>query len=228
MRCLFIETSTERGVIALIQDETIVCSKHLPFGMTQSQQLIPFLNELIQSIDLTESPIDAIGLGIGPGSYTGIRVGVAAGQALAYAWNLPMIGISSLYGFIPSQSNVKFAALIDARIGGAYVIKGTCHSNQQITFESEPALFSLEKIGEILKETTHLITPNSKSLKSKLKLHYPEKDWVWEDNNPSLISLSSILSIAWNKNEFITPPAHLKLLYLRETEAERSLKNLSL
>ncbi|MDP1880859.1 MAG: tRNA (adenosine(37)-N6)-threonylcarbamoyltransferase complex dimerization subunit type 1 TsaB [Parachlamydiaceae bacterium] len=227
MRCIFIETSTERGVVGLIQDQTIVYSKYLPFGMTQSQQLIPFLHELIQSLDLSNQPIDVIGLGIGPGSYTGIRVGVAAGQSLAYAWNLPMIGVSSLYGFIPSQPNVKFAALIDARIGGVYVIKGTSHSNHQISYQSTPELFSLEKVGEVLKETTHFVTPNSKSLKSKFNLHYPENNWVWEEQNPSLISLNSVLSNAWNNNEQIRPPTHLKLLYLRETEAERSLKKLS-
>ena len=96
MHTLIIETSTEQGVVAILKDETVLEVSYLPFGYNQSNYLLPHLQSLFQTSGLTPQQIDAIGVGIGPGSYTGIRIGAAAAKTLAYACRKPLIGISSL------------------------------------------------------------------------------------------------------------------------------------
>lgn len=214
MRQLLIETSTERGIVACVEDQCILFVEELPFGLNQSKHLIP---------DLAKHPFDpktltCIGVGIGPGSYTGIRIGVSVAQALAYAWKLPLVGTCSLDAFIPEQTG-SFAAILDARIGGAYVRKGMKTANS-IEYSTPPEVWPLEDLKAFLKDVTILVSPHTKVIKSKIDLLYPDNTWIWQETSPSIPAFSqsvaqSYLEGSWKKE------GHLDLLYLRETEAER-------
>ncbi|KIC73408.1 tRNA (adenosine(37)-N6)-threonylcarbamoyltransferase complex dimerization subunit type 1 TsaB [Candidatus Protochlamydia amoebophila] len=218
-RFLLIETSTERGVFGLSQDEKILFCEELPFGMTQSRFLMPRLAEFIQQNSLRSEDLTFIGIGTGPGSYTGIRVGMAVAQALSYSWKIPLVGVSSLDGFVPSKKNVPFAAIIDARIGGAYVRKGIL-TDQGIDYLCEPSIYSLAELGTFLKDVKILVTPFFPSLKLKLEKQYPDLMWTWEEKAPSLDALAHRMNLAY-RNEAWRNKGHLELLYLKETEAER-------
>lgn len=210
MRILLIETCTERGVIAYGNQENVLFARELPFGITQSKFLMPYLTEAFQF--LGDSPsLDAIGVGIGPGSYTGIRLGVAVAQALAYSWKIPLVGVSSLDGFIPSIPAADYAAVLDARIGGVYFQ----------TPQSHPQVILIEEIGKYLKEVTHIVTSFAKSLQAKFKQHYSEDHWIWEERAPSVQALMKSIEQNFIQGKISTPPHHLDLLYLRQTEAER-------
>lgn len=221
MRSLLIETSTERGVIAYADGQTILFEKELPFGLNQSKFLMPSLQEALQLFNYPQ--LDVIGVGIGPGSYTGIRIGVAVAQALAYSWKVPLVGISSLNGFVPTETQVSFAALIDARIGGVYLRKGW-KNEQEIIYQSEPLVCSLEEIGPLLDDVTHLVTPVAKSLQSKLNPYDKESHWIWQESAPSVLTLLNQVQQLYDQGKQVIPPQQLTLLYLRETEAER-MKN---
>lgn len=218
MPYLIIETSTERGIIAFGSSEDILFEEELPFGLNQSKFLLPRLTELLKPFGPFPK-IDAIGAGVGPGSYTGIRIGVAVAQALAYSWNVPLIGISSLHGFAPETFST-FAAVSDARIGGLYFQKGT-RSPTGVKYEGEPGVCTLEEAGLHLNETTHLISPSLQLLKAKLARAHPDKNWEWEERGPSAFLLLKSLEKKVILGEAVTPPDSLDLLYLRKTEAER-------
>lgn len=219
IRFLLIETSTERGLLAGMQDEEILFSEELPFGLNQSRFLMPKLGAILQAHGWKGSELTCIGVGVGPGSYTGIRIGAAVAQALAYTWNIPLIGVPSLDGFIPSQKNVTFAAIIDARIGGAYIRKGYC-SESGIQYLSEPLICPLEELGECLADVKVLVSPSSQTLKNKLDHLYPDQAWEWEEKAPSALSLGHSIRLAYRQGLW-KQRGHLDLLYLRETEAER-------
>lgn len=223
MLILFIDTCTERAAIAYGNQEDLLFAKELPFGLSQAKFLMPYLAEQLRSFGYPP-PLDAIGVGIGPGSYTGIRVGVAVAQALAYSWKIPLVGISSLNGFIPSEYPVHFGAILDARIGGIYLQRGW-RSAQEVIYQENPRLVSLEESGQYLKEVTHLVTPYAKSLQTKLKLSYPDCEWVWEEKAPCMSALMKRVEEEYQKGKTTIPPRHLELLYLRETEAERKFKS---
>lgn len=219
-RFLFIDTSTERGVIAYREENKILFERELPFGPIQSKFLIPYLTESLSSI---ASPLllDAIGVGVGPGSYTGIRLGVSVAQALAYCWKVPVVGVFSLEGFVPaSLSEGKYAALLDARIGGVYFQIGEFNSKGEIT-KSPPQVCPIEEVGLALEGVVHLVTPSSKGLKVKLQENYPDTAWVWEERPPSISAALQSVENAYLQGEGKCPPEKLDLLYLRQTEAER-------
>ena len=104
MISLLIETSTERSLIALFRDLDPLDIRELPFGLQNSKHLLPEIKSLFERAGLKPADLDLIVAGIGPGSYTGIRVGAMTAKAMAFALNIPVIGISSLEGFIAPEA----------------------------------------------------------------------------------------------------------------------------
>jgi tRNA threonylcarbamoyladenosine biosynthesis protein TsaB len=221
---LLIETSTERGGFALAEAESgeVLLSQELPPGLNQSKYLMPQLVEALRPFHLPHS-LKAISVGIGPGSYTGIRIGVAVAQALAYSWKVPLIGVSSLYGFHPATLDGPFAAVIDARIGGVYLLRGV-KEGERLIYDGEPKACSLEDVGEMLKGISYIVTPSARSLKLRFAEHYPQLTWTWEERAFSASALFKQVDVDYEKGALIIPPERLEILYLRETEAQREKK----
>ncbi len=224
MRILLIDTCTERGIIAYGNQTESVFVIELPFGPAQSKFLMPYLSEALKSLGLLP-PVDLIGVGIGPGSYTGIRLGAAVAQSLAYSWKIPLVGVSSLEGFVPSIPSIpspllSYAAVLDARIGGVYYQTGSVDQAGTL-HRNPPKVASLEEAGKDLREVTHFVTPLAKSLQIKLKHYYPNQQWIWEEKAPSAHALLKSVEQSYLQGNFVISPGHLDLLYLRQTEAER-------
>jgi tRNA threonylcarbamoyladenosine biosynthesis protein TsaB len=218
VRVLIIETSTERGVIAYCDGDAVVYAKELPFGLHQSKYVMPAVEEACRFID-DPSGLNAIAVGVGPGSYTGIRIGVAVAQGLAYSWKVPLLGLSSLIGFVPMEQTGPFVALVDARIGGVYFQRGL-FADGQVTIEEKPQICSLEKVPEFL-SGMHLVTPTPKVLQRIFALH-GEQQWTWEERGPSISALLMKCKEEYKNKTFVFSPSQLELFYLRETEAERN------
>lgn len=219
MHFLLIDTSTERGVIALGNQHEVLFSRELPFGSAQSKYLMPVLTEALHAFPFPPE-LKGIGVGVGPGSYTGIRLGVSVAQSLAYSWKVPLVGVSGLEGFVPSESFHQYAAILDARIGGVYLQKGEI-DRESVLFKTEPQVLTLEQVRAVLGGVTHLVTPFAKSLQVKFKQAFPEVDWKWEERSPSVEALFVKVEELYAKGKMIIPPKQLDLLYLRQTEAER-------
>lgn len=220
MRFLVVDTCTERGILAYGSTDEVLFVKELSFGMAQSKELLPLLMEALKPYGAIPE-LAAIGTGIGPGSYTGIRMGVAVAQALAYSWNVPLIGITSLEGFIPSSTSVHFASLLDARIGGLYYRRGA-RMQQNLHYEGLPQCCSLEDVGRSLEGISHFVSPNVKVLQARLSKYYPAQSWTWEERAPCAKRLLQTIESKYSRGEKVIPPEHLELLYLRQTEAERA------
>jgi tRNA threonylcarbamoyladenosine biosynthesis protein TsaB len=90
MRILILETSRKDSSILLLENGVIVRKKALEGGPLLSKFLAQEVKNLLQG----QKP-DRVAIGTGPGSYTGVRVGAALGQALAFGWGVPVVGIES-------------------------------------------------------------------------------------------------------------------------------------
>lgn len=220
MHALIIETSTERSFIALAEDRKVSFFKEFPFGHDQSKFLMPALQAAMQSLHLNAEKLDCIGVGIGPGSYTGIRIGAAVAKSLSYVWKIPLVGFSSLQAFIPSvlEEGENFAAIIDAKISGVYFLKGTI-INGQILYQLGPQVCALNHLREELGETERLIAPYINPLSIKIANFYPEVKWNWEEKNPSAQQIALVVEDKYIRGEY-SSDGRLELLYLRKTEAE--------
>ncbi len=96
MKILGIDTSTPIGSIALIDDENIVAEHTLNIVQAHSSRLMPAIDTVLKWGEITPDTLDGCAIGIGPGSFTGIRIGVATAKSLCYAVDKPIVGISTL------------------------------------------------------------------------------------------------------------------------------------
>ena len=128
MNYLAIDASTEACSVALQVNDAIsgtkVYSCYELCPQSHSLQLLPMVDKLLKEANITLSQCDGLIFGRGPGSFTGVRIGVGVAQGLAFAANLPVVGVSSLQAmaqlaFIKHQQSKVYAA-IDARMGEAY------------------------------------------------------------------------------------------------------------
>ncbi len=94
MKILGLETSGQMAGVALVCDGEVACERTFAARMTLNQRLAPEIVELLGGLP-RDAELDAIATGIGPGSFTGVRMGVALAKALAHALELPLAGISA-------------------------------------------------------------------------------------------------------------------------------------
>jgi tRNA threonylcarbamoyladenosine biosynthesis protein TsaB len=122
MLLLAIDTSTSTGSIALRGDAGIVGLLTASVDLTHSEGLMPAVDNLLRRTGRTVDEITALACVAGPGSYTGLRVGVATAQGLALAKNLPCVGISSLDTLAWALPHARYpiCPLLPARKGWLY------------------------------------------------------------------------------------------------------------
>lgn len=96
MRLLAIDTSGARGSIALLDDEAVIAEQDLTLDRKASTTLLPAIEQLFTGAGFKRSDLTALAVALGPGSFTGIRIGLATAQGMAQALNLPVYGLSSL------------------------------------------------------------------------------------------------------------------------------------
>ncbi len=123
MKLLAIDTVTEGCSAALLYNDEI----HERYEVTprgHSQRILPMVEELLAQADLKLAQLDAIVMDRGPGSFTGVRIGVSVAQGLAFAAELPVISISSLAALAQAafqrEGCEQALAVIDARMGEVY------------------------------------------------------------------------------------------------------------
>lgn len=115
---LNIETATKNCSVSIAKNgETMVCKEIAEEGYSHAEKLHVFIEEVIAEAGITVQDLVAIAVSQGPGSYTGLRIGVSAAKGLCYALNIPLIAIDTLQT-LASQANVsegKIIPMIDAR-----------------------------------------------------------------------------------------------------------------
>ena len=96
MKILGVDTSTPIGSVGLIDGERFVAEHTLSIVKVHSSRLMPAIDQILKWAVLTVHDLDACAVGIGPGSFTGIRIGVGTIKSLCYALKKPIIGVSTL------------------------------------------------------------------------------------------------------------------------------------
>jgi len=94
MKVLVIETATAACSVALLEGDRVVAARHEVVGRGHAERLVPMIGEVLAEAGTNRA--DLIQVDCGPGSFTGIRVGIAAARGLALAWGVPVSGFSAL------------------------------------------------------------------------------------------------------------------------------------
>ena len=115
---LNIETATKNCSVSIAKNgETIVCKEIAEEGYSHAEKLHVFIEEIIAEAKISVQDLDAIAVSQGPGSYTGLRIGVSAAKGLCFALNIPLIAVDTLQT-LASQAKVsdgKIIPMLDAR-----------------------------------------------------------------------------------------------------------------
>lgn len=190
MLTLIIDTSTERGIVAITSDDQILFSQDLPFGALSSKHLLSSIQLAFKTLNISSKDLGRIGIGLGPGMFTGIRVGVATAKGLAFPRSLPLVGFSSLHGFI-SPKDGPFASVIDARVGGIYCLLQERRGDEIIALGT-PYLCDPSHVQHL-----PVVGPSFQ------RLNFPNST----ETSPNVSHLSKIIAE--------TPSSPLEILYLR-------------
>jgi len=199
-----------------IRDEI---SLHL--GLFHSERVIPLLDEILKSNGMAIKDIDGIAVSIGPGSFTGIRIGVSTARGLAQSLNIPLVGIPSLDGlaFGMETSGEVVCPMIDALRREIYtaLYEGRKRLTPHQLIGIESWLEGLKDKGEtilFLGEAVDIYEDLIKdSLKKKAKIVEKEKRYASADRVAQL-GLEKLVSGEGKKYDEVFP------LYIRKPEAE--------
>ena len=124
MRILALETSAKAVSAAVTEDGKVLCSGYQDTGLTHSRTLMPIVEAMLKNTGLTVQDCDAVAVAAGPGSFTGIRIGVSTAKGLAWGAQKPAIGVSTLeamaYHGIAAGEGTLVCAAMDARRSQIY------------------------------------------------------------------------------------------------------------
>ena len=122
MTILTIDTTGASASVSILNEKREFFAELSSDTMSHLQMLIPMTERVIEQSGISKTDITHIGAAVGPGSFTGIRIGLATAKTLAQAWNLPMIAVSSLAAFSYAIREPKsmICPMIDARHGQVF------------------------------------------------------------------------------------------------------------
>ena len=122
MLTLAIDTATKVCTVALCRDKKILAEYSINMGMTHSEGLLPQLDQLLVRTGVKKEDIELLAVNMGPGSFTGLRIGLATAEAMAYSWQCYLHGVDTLKALaynIPLEGKV-LSPVLDAQKGNFY------------------------------------------------------------------------------------------------------------
>lgn len=122
MKIFAVDTSSDAASAALMDDNVLRGEYILNHKKTHSQKLMPIIDEVFKSCELTPDDIDIYAVTTGPGSFTGLRIGISTVKALAHAAEKPVIGVSTLEALAYNMPCCRYTlcAMLDARNQNVY------------------------------------------------------------------------------------------------------------
>ena len=122
MMMLAVETTAAIASVALMQDGVLIDEREADAGKKHAETLLPLIDKLLEENGVTIAQIDLFAVDVGPGSFTGVRIGVSLVNALAFAAGKQVVSVDSLetLAFSVGETSRPVAAMIDARNGNAY------------------------------------------------------------------------------------------------------------
>jgi len=226
MNILAFETSGRAASVAVMKDKRIIGEIMVSTRLNHSEKLMPMIDELLKKTETRISDIDFIALGVGPGSFTGIRIGVSTAKGLALALKIPIVAVSSLktLAFGLAYSSVLLCPIMDARrnqvYGGVYRWENSGLSEviKEDVYDFGELLLALEKLNcplMLLGEDIGRFNEQMKeALGEKAILGLPQNSF------PRAAAVAG-LAIKKIENNELEDAFTLRPLYFRKAEAER-------
>lgn len=153
MITLALDTTALIASAAITKNGKLLCEYTVNSGNTHSVTLLPMITHMLETVKLTPSDIDLYAVSAGPGSFTGVRIGVATAKGLAFADNTACIGVSSLEAMAENLRGLEgiICPVINARRSQVYTALFEC-KNGEIKRLSEDTTMLISELEEALGE----------------------------------------------------------------------------
>ncbi|WDV46174.1 tRNA (adenosine(37)-N6)-threonylcarbamoyltransferase complex dimerization subunit type 1 TsaB [Clostridiaceae bacterium M8S5] len=226
MKILAVDTSSIVASVALIDDDKLLCEYTVNYKRTHSETILPMIKEVLDSCQLKTGDIDVFAVSIGPGSFTGLRIGVATIKALAHSVDKPVVGIPSMDSMAYNMFNCNslIVPMMDARRDRVYTGIYTWRDNKFEVIKAQDVI-EIEQILDDLRDRDEEVIISGDggvAYRDIIKEKLGEKV-VFSSAYVNMAKASSLAQMALEraKNNQLESYYDLVPEYLRKSQAER-------
>ena len=221
MKILAVDTSSSICSVAILDDDKLIDKNELDDGRTHSENLMPLLDELLKRNSLVPQDIELIACCVGPGSFTGIRIGVATIKPIAEVLNIHVAAVMSLEALARNVENKStIVSLIDARNNQVYCGIFDENYNKKEEYLADDII---EIIKVLEKYENIVVVGNGAVLHKELLIQNLKNVEFSENNNQSAESVGKIGYKKYLENNLCIADTIMPV-YLRKSQAERLKK----
>lgn len=228
MKILAIDTSATAASTAICDENKIIGEFFINTKLTHSRTLMPMVENLLANTNLQISDITAIAVNCGPGSFTGVRIGVAAAKGLAFADDLPCIEVSTLESLAYNLQAVNgiICSVMDARCAQVYNALFRCDGDKPERICDDRALSIAELCEELRSydERIILVGDGAELCYNAMKEILPNAELAPMNLRFQRASSTAEIAIQKFNNKEVLSAAEIMPMYLRLPQAERELK----
>ena len=224
MKILAIDTSSEICSTAILENEILIDENNLDNGKTHSENLMPLVDELLKRNNLKIEEIEMLACSVGPGSFTGIRIGVASMKPIAEVLNIKVASVTSLETLaknVVAKEEEKIVSLIDCKNNQVYAAIFDNKYNLVEDYIADDIQFVIEKIKKY--EKIIFVGNGAVLLQEILKTEIKESKFSEENKqfakNVGILGYKKYLENNLHSADSIMP------IYLRKSQAERLKKS---
>ncbi len=222
---LNIETSTEVCSVALTSEGQVMDHRENYDGQTHATLLSLYVKDMLEYARSREIRLDAIAVSIGPGSYTGLRIGLSEAKGLSFGLNVPLIGVntlqlltvSTMFNHYIDDDKALYVPMIDARRMEVYT--AVYNSALEEVMEPQALILDEQSFGDFLEQGYNLVVMGNGSDKAHQLLTNDRLRFI-SGVKPVAVDMMALAERAWREQQFIDV-AYSTPLYLKEFQATK-------
>lgn len=231
MKILAIDSSSKPASASVVADGKVLCEVFVNNGFTHSKTLMPVISDVLKHSESKLNEIDLCAVITGPGSFTGVRIGVAAAKGICFDLGIPCVSVSTLEAMAYNLACVKgyVCAVMDARCSQVYTATFKCSNGvERLTEDRAISISELIEHFKSLDGDVYILGDGAALVYTKLLIENAELSnrvcLVNENNRYQKSSSAAACAERMNAESYVKPD-ELVPVYLRLPQAERELKN---
>lgn len=226
MSILSIDTSSQVSSVSVLSAECVAAEISMQGALTHSETLMPHIETALAMARVKKDELDGIAVSIGPGSFTGLRIGLASAKMMAYALHIPLIAVPTLEALAHHCvcEGVRLVPVMDAQKGNVYVQEFTWRADgDALTLheESSLAILPLAEVIARLSKTEQPVLLLGDAMQRKVDVELPVNVRLAPIHarmpRAACVGLAALTRLARGETD---DPVTAVPLYLRRSEAE--------
>lgn len=224
MPILAVDTATLVSSVALATESTLVAEITLQTKKTHSELLMPHIAKLMDMAEVSKRDLKGIAVSIGPGSFTGLRIGLSTAKTLAYALDIPMVGVSTLaamaYGCpVPG---VILAPMLDAQKGNVYQALYEWRNNELVEIQPPMVTGAVAALEELVHKKSPVMLLGEAAVMYRDTIMQLDQNLILAAPHVVIQRAASVAGLGYRmiKEGIRHDVMTLEPLYIRRSEAE--------